>query len=198
MSHSKENACHPLSREERLMIAQYKKSSAHLPKCGKLADYIVPDFDELREDPDLSLSRYVRDLSIHSKILTRAAKDRDVHFRVCIKGKKREEPKHRAWRQGMLSIAKDARNKLKRWSKRKVDMRYQPSKKNRREVFRQRKDDLNLHVTVALTGSSREVRKIDAGVKATLPPSRGGRKVLLARWETQIAPQERRTSLVFQ
>ena len=98
-------------------IAAYKDYAAkHLPRVETLGGLWAPDFDPLAyPDNDLlaGVEQYLLELRPYTKVLSRAAELRQIHYDKFVTD---EDAGHRAWRKGMNRVAADARAKLEYWT----------------------------------------------------------------------------------
>lgn len=109
-----------MNPDEREYIAAYKDyAEAHLPEVETLAGLWSPDFDE-KAYPDLdfisALRAYLNELNPYCSMLKRASGLRQQHYELFIQNRKAEDDAHRAWREGMNSIASDCEEKSAYWT----------------------------------------------------------------------------------
>lgn len=108
-----------LSQSERIAIDRYKKyQQEYLPNVRNLEGLYAPNFDigiEIGDKFD-ALKSYIDTLRTYTLHITKAASLRQEHFEKYVLGKKEEEPRHKAWREGMNAIAADCKSKLEYWS----------------------------------------------------------------------------------
>ena len=104
---------------ERRAISDYKKKDLKLGIVKTISDVLIPDFNI--GDINTSLSRlqlYLDKALFRKKLITLAAHARQYHFLMFLCDKS-EETHHRHWRLGMLYAVKDAKEKLKYWTKKR-------------------------------------------------------------------------------
>lgn len=104
-------------------IKAYKDyARKHLPHTGTLGGLWAPDFDKTnymkRCNNDLlgCVELYLKEMKPYAQVLIKAAYLRQIHFERWIQNKREEDPGHRHWRIGMNLIARDAAEKVKRWT----------------------------------------------------------------------------------
>lgn len=102
-----------MDKQEVLAIRAYKNASNKLRYAETLESYWVAPYDGGESSDKLTV--YGKQLRIYTVALERAAQLRQQHYLDFIRDKKVEEPGHCFWREGMLAVAEDAREKLQHY-----------------------------------------------------------------------------------